>query len=145
MEENIEQKNWWGRNWKWALPTGGCMFVILMIVVFAGSIFYGVSSMMNDSQAHIDAMEKVNKNEELAVILGAPIETNGMAGGSVNYSNGFKTAQLTIPIKGPKGEATIRVEGEGVETNWNYSKMIVYLKDSDTEIDLLSPNETFDE
>jgi hypothetical protein len=28
MEENITQQNWFNRNWKWAVPTGGCLLII---------------------------------------------------------------------------------------------------------------------
>ncbi len=137
MEENIERKGWFGRNWKWAVPTGGCLLIIVLIVAFVGTIAVGVTSMMSDSQAYIDAMEMVKNNPEVMERIGEPIETNGMSGGSINYSNGFGEAELTIPIKGPKGEATIRVEGQGKDTNWTYDTMDVYIDETNEIINLL--------
>ena len=137
MEEHIQRKNWFNRNWKWVVPTGGCLLIIVLIVAFAGSLIWGVTSMMNDSQAYQDAMTETRNNAEVVQILGEPIETDGMSGGSINYSNGYGTAELSIPIKGPNGKATIRVEGSGMDENWTYEKMEVFVKESNQIIDLL--------
>lgn len=144
MEENIDRKGWFGRNWKWAVPTGGCLLIIVLIVAFAGTLFVGITSMMSDSQAYVDAMERVKTHPDVIEQLGEPIETNGMSGGSINYSNGYGKAELTIPIKGPNGEAIIRVEGEGKDTNWQYETMDVYIEESDLIIDLLERNKFLD-
>ncbi len=140
MEEEIARQSWFKRNWKWVVPTGGCLLIIVLIVAFAGSIIWGVTSLMSDSQAYEDAMSEASSNIEVVEFLGEPIETNGMAGGSINYSGGFGEAQLSIPIKGPKASATIYVSGEGVEGNWKYDRMEVFIKDSDQVIDLLQNN-----
>jgi len=145
MEENTHKKSWWKRNWKWVVPTGGCLGLILLFVIFAGSLFFGISSALSDSQASLDAMDKVKTNKNVIALLGEPIEQNGMTGGSYNYSNGHKTAEITIPIKGPYGEATIRVEGEGVDDNWSYNKMLVFISDTETVIDLLEEKSTIKE
>ena len=138
MEETIEHKSWWKRNWKWAVPTGGCLLIIILLIVFVGSVVWGVTSVLSDSQAHQDAMERVEKNARAIELLGEPIEPNGMTGGNFSTSNGFKTAEITIPIKGPKGEATIRVKGEGMDETWTYEVMDVYIKETQEKIDLLT-------
>ncbi|KAA3621633.1 MAG: hypothetical protein DWP94_10115 [Flavobacterium sp.] len=137
MEELVERKSWFNRNWKWVLPTGGCLLAIILIVAFAGSIIWGVTSLMSDSQAYQDAMDAATNNPKVVRLLGEPVEPDGMTGGSVHYSNGYGTAELTIPIKGPNGKGTIRVEGSGVKENWTYEKMEVLIAESDEIIDLL--------
>lgn len=137
MEDYSERKNWFGRNWMWVVPTGGCLVIIVLLVVFAGSLFFGITTLMSDSTAYKDSMELVTSNEEVIQLLGEPIEPNGMSGGNINYSGGYGSAELTIPIKGPKGEATIRVEGGGVDDDWTYEVMEVYVDGSDEIIDLL--------
>ncbi|MEL6812353.1 MAG: cytochrome c oxidase assembly factor Coa1 family protein [Bacteroidota bacterium] len=137
MEENPERKGWFGRNWKWAVPVGCLVIVIMFIVLVAGGIFWGVTSLMGDSEPYKTALYEAQNNESVIEYLGEPIETNGMAGGSIQYSNGLGSAELTIPIKGPKGEATIRVTGDGVDENWQYEQMDVYLKEDNTIINLL--------
>lgn len=144
MEEYEEQKGWFGRNWKWALPTGGCLIVILLLFVFFGSIFFGISSMMTDSQAYKDALEAAQENEALIELLGEPIESDGYNGGSFGYANGMKSAELNIPIKGPKGEASIFVVGEGTDDQWTYQTMEVHLDGSRDIIDLLESTPSLD-
>jgi hypothetical protein len=82
-------------------------------------------------------MTEARNNPEVIQLLGEPIETDGMSGGSINYSNGYGTAELSIPIKGPDGTATIHVEGSGADENWTYEKMEVLISDSNQIIDLL--------
>jgi len=137
MEDHIQRKGWFARNWKWVVPTGGCLLGIILIIVFAGSLFFGISSMMTDSQAYKDSMEAVQSNEEVISILGEPIETNGTNGGNFGYRNGVSSAELSIPIKGPNGEATIFVVGEGTDDNWTYETMEVHFEDSNDIIYLL--------
>ena len=137
MEENIERKGWFGRNWKWAVPVGCTGLFILMIVLFLGGIFWGVTTLFADSEPYKTALTEAQTNETVIEYLGEPIETHSMASGSINYSNGMGRADLTIPIKGPKGEATIRVLGEGTDDNWQYQNMEVYFNDHDEVVYLL--------
>ena len=139
MEENIHRQSWWKRNWKWVVPSGGCLIIIVLIIVFIGSIFYGVTSLMTDSKAYTDAMEKATSSEQVTSILGSPIEQNGVIGGSIHYSSGYSDAEITIPIKGPNGAGTIRVEGGGTDDVWTYEKMDVLVSETGEIIDLLLP------
>jgi len=148
MEETIHRQSWWKRNWKWALPTGGCLGIIVLIIVFAGTLFFGITSLMEDSDAYTQAMSRAAENQELIALIGEPIEQEGIIGGSINNSNGFKEARLTIPIKGPNGEATVRVIGSGVGDNWTYSIMDAYIEDGRVIINLLdteAPNTLIEE
>lgn len=138
MEEIIHRKSWFNRNWKWVVPTGGCLFLLILIVGFVSSIFFGVTAMLSNSQAHSDAMTRATSNEIVIDRLGQPIESNGMNGGSVHYKNGHSSADITIPIKGPKGAAVIRVEGSGVDEIWTYKKMEVFFPESDEIVTLLN-------
>lgn len=141
MEEFQESKGWFARNWKWVVPSGGCLLIIILMVAFAGSLFFGISSMMTDSQAYKDSMEAVSTNQEVIAILGEPIETNGMHGGNFSYKNGVSSAEFSIPIKGPKGEATIFVIGSGKDENWTYETMEVHIDRTNEIIDLLETNQ----
>lgn len=136
MEETTIKKSWWKRNWKWVIPTGGCLVVILFIATIVGGIF-GLANMMSNSKPQQDAMELVQQDARVIELLGEPIETNGVTGGSFNSSNGFKTVKITIPIKGPKAEATLRVEGEGVGDKYTYQVIDVYSDEAETIINIL--------
>jgi len=137
--ENVSQKSWFSRNWGWVLG-GGCLSVIIIGVLAIGGLIYTVSDAVTGSEPYTHALAKTIENERVIEFLGAPIETNGMGNTSYNYSNGTTTAELTIPIKGPKDEGNIIVDAEKINDEWAYK--ILYVKiDGETEtINLLDTN-----
>ncbi|MFH7002375.1 cytochrome c oxidase assembly factor Coa1 family protein [Flavobacterium bizetiae] len=137
MEDDYVEvrKSWWQRNWKWFVPTG-CVSILLIFVLFIVSIFFGVTSMMTNSDAYKGAMIEAQKNKQVIEKLGSPIEDDGMTSGSINTSNDSGNCDLQIPIKGPKGKATLFIVAEKKGT-WKYSEMTVLIKATNEEIDLL--------
>lgn len=137
MEDDYVEvrKSWWQRNWKWFVPTG-CVSILLIFVLFIVSIFFGVTSMMTNSDAYKGAMTEAQKNKLVIEKLGSPIEDDGMTSGSINTSNDNGNCDLQIPIKGPKGKATLFIVAEKKGT-WKYSEMTVLIKATNEEIDLL--------
>lgn len=137
MEDDYVEvrKSWWQRNWKWFVPTG-CVSILLIFVLFIVSIFFGVTSMMTNSDAYKGAMTEAQKNKLVIEKLGSPIEDDGMTSGSINTSNDSGNCDLQIPIKGPKGKATLFIVAEKKGT-WKYSEMTVLIKNTNEEIDLL--------
>lgn len=130
--ELVPQPSWWKRNWKWVVPVGGCMSLIVLFVMFVGSIFYGVTTALEESQPYEYALEKINQDEVLTQQLGSPIEKDGMIQGSYNYSNGDKTADMRIPISGPNGSGTLIVQATGEDDNWTYNVIRVEIKDNES-------------
>lgn len=139
MEDNIPKQSWWKRNWKWALPTGGCLTVLIVFGIMVGGAVWGVSNALTKSQPSIDGLERAKKNEEVILTLGSPLEVKGIPSGNYHYENNIKTTEVSIPIEGPKGEGTLRVDGEAVDDVWTYSvmKVIIEQPDETIEIDLL--------
>ena len=113
--ELVPQPSWWKRNWKWVVPVGGCLTLIIIFVVFLGSLFYGISSAFEGSEPHVYALELVNEDETLLEILGTPIEKDGIGQSSFNWNNGNKTSNLVIPIAGTKAKGTLYVNAHGTD------------------------------
>jgi len=134
--ELVEYPSWWKRNWKWVVPIGGCLSLIVIFIFFIGSVIYGVASALEESQPYEYALEKINQDEEITSVLGSPIEKNGMIQGSYNYTNGSKTADMKIPVSGPNGTGVLFVEATGEDDNWTYNVIRVEIND-DENIDLL--------
>lgn len=138
MEDDYVEvrKSWWERNWKWFVPTG-CVSILLIFVLFIAGIFFGVTSMMTNSDAYKGAMIQVQHNKLVIEKLGTPIESDGMTSGSINTTNNDSgNCNLQIPIKGPKGKATLFIIAEKRGT-WKYSEMTVFIKATKEKIDLL--------
>jgi hypothetical protein len=139
MEEH-RQKSWFARNWGWVLG-GGCLSIILVIVLAVGGLIYKVSDAVSESEPYTYALAKTMKNEKVINFLGEPIETNGMGNTSFNYKNGTSTAELTIPIKGPKDEGNIIVNAEKINDEWAYNLLYVKIDGETEPIDLLDSND----
>ena len=137
MEENATAKNWFNRNWMWAIPTGGCLLVIVLFIVFAGSMILGLSSLFSGSEPYKEALLNAQSNELLLEVLGEPIEEDGTAKGSINYSNGKGHCNLEIPVKGPNGKATLVVIADKYTDEWDYKLMEIRILETDEVIPLL--------
>jgi len=145
MEENIPHQNWFNRNWKWAVPTGGCLLVIILFIVFAGSMIFGVSTLFKGAEPYKKALSYASSNELVIDALGEPIEENGISKGSVNYTNGEGHCNLEIPIKGPKGQAIIFVVADKFEENWEYKLLEVNVSETGEIIQLQTPENKLDQ
>ena len=139
--ELVTQQSWWKRNWKWVVPVGGCLSLMVIGIVIIGSVVYGVSKTFEDSQPYTHSLMLANENTELLAILGSPIEEDGMVQGKVNWNNGKKSADLRIPISGPKGNGILYVNASGEGDNWNYQTIEV-ITSNEQKIDLLNALET---
>ena len=138
--EDVKQKSWFGRNWAWVLPVGGCLTIILLFVFGVGAIFFGVSKMFTTSTPYEHAIQLAKNNTNVIEILGEPIESNGIISGNISLNNDDGEADFTIPIKGPNGKARITVVGEKVYGKWTYEKLFVLIKETHEAINLLDKN-----
>lgn len=137
MEEYKEHKNWFGRNWKWAVPSLGCLGVIIFIIVLTTTMVANLTGFFKDSVPYEVGMENLIKNEFAIEALGEPIEANGMFQGNIRYSDEEGVADLKVPVKGPKGEASLLIIATMTDDVWTYQTMKVSFEDSDETIDLL--------
>lgn len=135
MEEQ-RQKSWFSRNWGWVLG-GGCLTLIIIVVLFFGSIIFGVSKMFTSSTPYKNAMEQAFTNDDVVAILGEPIESDGIMQGNISLNGDDGEADFRIPIKGPNGNARIVVVAYKNYGEWTYEKLYVQIKETKEVINLL--------
>jgi hypothetical protein len=129
--------SWWSRNWKWVVPIGCLLPIVLFGSCVAGIAWFAVTA-IRSSEPYSEALERARRNPEVIGRLGSPIEPKWWLTGNVDLSNDDGSADMKIPISGPKGQAFIAVEGERRNGRWIYSRMIVETP-SGNPIDLLEP------
>ncbi|ETN94652.1 Cytochrome oxidase complex assembly protein 1 [Zhouia amylolytica] len=137
MNELSPKKSWWGRNWKWVIPAGGCLTIIIFIVVFIGTVFFGVSTMMKSSTPYEEAITRVKENKQIIEALGEPIVQEGMIQGKINYENDHGDIDIKVPLEGAKGKASLYIVGTKQGDTWNYSDMYIVIKATGETIFLL--------
>ncbi|TDW52508.1 cytochrome oxidase complex assembly protein 1 [Flavobacterium sp. 270] len=136
LDDYYEPANsWWDKNWKWFVPTG-CVTIIMLLVLFAAEILLGVASILTESDAYKEAMDKVQHNELVVKQLGNPIEKDGMISGNIDADDDSGNCDLEIPIKGPKGAGVLFVTAHK-NGKWIFDELSVYVNKTNTEINLL--------
>lgn len=141
MNEQVQQKSWFSRNWMWAVPTAGCgcgCLVIILIFVFGiGAAFFGVSKLIDNAEPVEYALEQAENNEKVRTILGESIEKYGIPSGNISLDNHDGSVDFSIPIKGEKGKGTLVVKGKKSSGDWSYESMYVRVKETQEKINLL--------
>lgn len=128
--------NWWKRNWKWFVPAG-CFTVVLLLVVFVGSILVIVFSAMKSTDVYKDALARAKANPAVIEALGSPLKDRFLVSGNTNVNGASGESNLAIPISGPKGKGTIYVSAYKSLGQWNYSGLVVAIGNTHQRIDLL--------
>lgn len=131
-----EERSWWSRNWKWVVPTGGCLTIILLAIILLGTAVFGFVSEVKKGTGAEDAFEIARVNERVQKELGEPIEKDGFGSYNVKIMNGHKTAEAKMPIKGPKGEAILYVLSSGSDDDKTYEVLEVQVEDTGEIINL---------
>lgn len=131
MEEQIHQ-SWWKRNWKWALPSGGCLTIIIIIAII---VITGINSLSKNTSimAYINAITKIQANTEVAQALGKPIEIR-----DETYDPEASTDHLDVEMQldGQKADGTLVLKADKIEGKWVYSVFTITVEGTGQVIDL---------
>jgi hypothetical protein len=101
---------------------------------------------MKSSDVYKTALARAKADPRVQQALGSDIHEGMFTSGKTNVTGPSGDADLSIPISGSKGKATIYVVATKSAGEWQYSKLTVKT-DSGEEIDLTgkSASETTDE
>lgn len=128
-------RGWWGRNWKWALPVG-CLAPLLVVAGCVTAVIVMVPRIIRSSEPYRHAVSEARASEAVREILGEPIEETALPGGSINVSGSAGDADLSIPLAGPKGAATLYVVAKRTAGEWEYATLRVKPDGGGPAIDL---------
>ena len=59
----MQHRPWWTRNWKWAVPTG-CLLVLLLAFGGCVSLFVGAVAAMKNTGAYTQAVERARSHPD---------------------------------------------------------------------------------
>ena len=134
-----EQKGWFGRNWKWFVPTG-CLSIILVVVIGASAVVYLAFSAIKSSDIYQESLGKAKSNAAVVSALGEPINAGWQLSGNINVNGNSGTADVKIPISGPKKSGAIYATAIKKQGKWQFSVLEVEIKDEPQRINLLTPS-----
>ncbi len=127
---------WWNRNWKWFVPTGCCLTPLILFGAFVAFLVLVVFGAMKQSDAYKMALARAKTDQRVIAALGTPITEGWYLSGKTNVNGGSGEADLSIPISGPKGKATIYAVATKSAGEWSYSKLVVKVEGTGETIDL---------
>ncbi|MCC4211739.1 cytochrome c oxidase assembly factor Coa1 family protein [Leeuwenhoekiella parthenopeia] len=131
-----EPRSWWSKNWKWVVPVGGCFTIIVLGILLLGTAIFGFFSSVKSSTGADEILIMAQNNPRVIELLGEPIEKDGFGNYSIKINNGEKTSEVSLPIKGPKSEATLKVKSSGSDYNRVYEVFEIYIEETGELIDL---------
>lgn len=119
----------WQRRWFQSSLLFGCWVVL-------GAIFF-YRSPLKTSIAQ-ESVRRATQNPRVKRALGEPIKVGFMSSGGVHRDEtGWSEAKLEIPLRGPKGSATLRVAAGQGNGPWVFSTLQVIFGEKTEPIDLL--------
>lgn len=137
--ENVKQKSWFGRNWLWVLPVGGCLTVIILFVFGVGAVFFGVKKAFEESTPLKVAFEQIENHPKANEAIGDSFDVEGMPQGNMSFSNDDGTFDAKIPIKGSNGEGTLVIKANKKDGVWTYHDLFLVTKTEQDTIHLEKP------
>ena len=129
-------RNWWSRNWKWFVPTG-CLTLVVLVVAFVAAIVLFVFGIMKSTDVYRNSLTRARDDARVTQALGSPLDDGWFVSGSTNVDGAAGTADLAIPVSGPKGKGTIYVAATKSAGEWTYSKLVVEVAATKERIDLI--------
>ena len=110
----------------------GCLVLIAFVVMILVIVF----GFMKSSDVYKTALDRAQHSTGVIEVLGEPIESGWFVSGSINTSGSTGNASLEIPITGPNGAGTIHVQAQKSQGKWQFSSLVVEIKDKGLTINL---------
>ena len=131
--ELVEYPSWWKRNWKWALPTGGCLIIVIVAASFLGYGVYKVADKLSEETsvfAFIDVIQNVQKSPEINEALGKPIRFDGMEESDYDPEENRNHLELEFDIQGTKSNGVLKVIADKTPEGWTYETFTVTVEET---------------
>lgn len=130
------QQSWLSRHVGLVIGMG-CFGLILVGCLFVGGIFTFISTMMRSSDPYKVALSAASHDPVVVAALGTPIEAGWFPTGQINVSGSTGNANLSIPISGPRGSATVAVVADKTGGTWTYRTLAVAIDGRAAAVNLL--------
>lgn len=140
MQPAQPQTSWWSRNWKWVVPVG-CLVLLLPVLAltgFVGAILAIVFGTIKSTDVYEEALARARSSPAVVEALGQPVEDGWFMGGNIRVSGPSGSADISIPLHGPKGEGTLYAVAFKSAGRWEYRTLELEMEGSEDRIDLLA-------
>ena len=137
MTSEPVRRNWFQRNWKWFVPCG-CLTLLALFAGFVLVVGAGALGVIKSSEVVKDGLRRAQENPDVILALGEPVEDRWWISGSINTSGPTGQADVSLPLKGPKGKGTLYIVAYKQAGEWTYERLEVEVDELPERIDLLA-------
>ena len=126
--------SWIKRHLAWviALGVGGGLLISALLIVIA--IFGWIKS----SDAYQLAFARAAADSRVLAALGTPVESGILVSGNIAINGPSGSANLSIPVSGPKGKGTIYLRAQKSLGEWSLQALVFENEATHERSDLLS-------
>ncbi len=121
----------------WIVVGAVAVGFLLMMGAFAATAFTMASDGFDQSEVVRQALARAQSDATLQVRIGAPIEKGRMSSGTINDSGPSGSADLEIPLHGPKGHGDLYAVAAKSAGVWSFTTLAFQQEGSSERVDLL--------
>ena len=141
MNNIVENKSWWNKNWKWIFLVFGIFLISIFTISTTdiGENTFDIVKAYADPNLVETALNKAQENDEVKKFLGTLEQVDKMAKleGSVKYSNNDTSVDISVRVKGSKGKGRMRILAERNGETWEYKKIVIGIKKLKKTIEII--------
>lgn len=101
----------------------GCVAVPLLLVAIFGAGIFGFVGAMAHSDVIDLAIERAEADPRVIEALGTPLERGLLIQGSIQIENDRGSADVVVPVTGPKGEGELWAVGTREGGEWRLERL----------------------
>ncbi|MDZ4288573.1 MAG: cytochrome c oxidase assembly factor Coa1 family protein [Prosthecobacter sp.] len=90
---------------------GGCAALVMLGAALVAGIFFLVMGVMRSDETCAQTLKAAQESKEMQQELGQPMRMGWFVTGDISTFNGNGTVNVTVPIVGPAGEASVHTMG----------------------------------
>jgi len=124
------------RNWKWFVP----LLCLVCLACLGGFVALGLT-LMKSSDAYSGAVARVKSSPAIIAAIGTPVKDGLFFSGNISEINSSGSANLVIPISGPKGTANLYVSASRSFSKWHFDELVVEINKTKQRIDITDTNQ----
>ena len=112
--------------WKWGAL--GCLGVIILGALGIGAVVVIAFGAIKSSDVYKQALARAQNDPRVIAALGSPVTPGFFVTGNVNVSGGSGNADITFPIRGPKGKGRVRGRATRDSSGWHYTELTAVIE-----------------
>ena len=133
----VQKRSWWHRNWKWVIPVG-CLVPIIICGGGAALFMSLILGTMKSSEAYGQSLAQVKADTAIQAALGTPVEAGFMVWGNVSLEGSSGHAELSYSVSGPDDSGQVFTIADKTGGGWQFTMLDVQIASTGDRIDLLA-------